>query len=166
MSSFLPYSDSFSTKVDGFTRHVNASSRRRLLQKEIQNIHGMSVISAVLQTKVSVFTIPRRSVVEVTYRPAIHRAGQLGLQIAVSGPPLLDATEMKPSSVTNCLTAIPVGFTPCSMNCIKRLLDAVPYRNRSAAPKAIFCHTDQATCLCHLDRARHVERSFDYEMTT
>ena len=87
MSSFLPYSDSFSTKVDGFTRHVNASSRRRLLQKEIQNIHGMSVISAVLQTKVSVFTIPRRSVVEVTYLPAIHRAGQLGLQISVSGQP-------------------------------------------------------------------------------
>ena len=116
--------------------------------------------------KVSVSTMTRRSVVGVTHLPAIHRAGQLGLQIAVSGPPLLDATEMKPSSVTNCLTAIPVGFTPCSMNCSKRLLDAVPYRKRSAAPKAIFCHTDHATCLCHLDRARHVERSFDYEMTT
>ena len=118
-----------------------------------------------IQTKVSLSTMPRRSVVGVTHLPAIHRAGQLGLQIAVSGPPPLDATELKPSSVTNCLTAIPVGFTPCSMNCSKRLLDAVPYRKRSAAPKAIFCHTDQATCLCHLDRARHVERSFDYEMT-
>ena len=115
--------------------------------------------------KVSVSTMPRRSVVGVTHLPAIHRADQLGLQIAVSGPPPLDATELKPSSVTNCLTAIPVGFTPCSMNCSKRLLDAVPYRKRSAAPKAIFCHTDQATCLCNLDRARHVERSFDYEMT-
>ena len=115
--------------------------------------------------KVSVSTMTIRSVVGVTHLPAIHQAGQLGLQIAVSGPPPLDATELKPSSVTNCLTAIPVGFTPCSMNCSKRLLDAVPYRKRSAAPKAIFCHTDQATCLCHLDRARHVERSFDYEMT-
>ena len=70
-----------------------------------------------------VSTIPRRSMVGVTHLPAIHRAGQLGLQIAVSGPPPLDATELKPSSVTNCITAIPVGFTPCSMNCSKRLHD-------------------------------------------
>ena len=73
--------------------------------------------------KVSDSTMTRRSVVGVTHLPAIHRAGQLGLQIAVSGPPPLDATELKPSSVTNCLTAIPVGFTPCSMNCSKRLHD-------------------------------------------
>ena len=73
--------------------------------------------------KVSVSTMTRRSVVGVTHLPAIHRAGQLGLQIAVSGPPPLDATELKPSSVTNCITAIPVGFTPCSMNCSKRLHD-------------------------------------------
>ena len=76
-----------------------------------------------IQTKVSLSTMPRRSMVGVTHLPAIHRAGQLGLQIAVSGPPPLDATELKPSSVTNCLTAIPVGFTPCSMNCSKRLHD-------------------------------------------
>ena len=73
--------------------------------------------------KVSVSTMTIRSVVGVTHLPAIHQAGQLGLQIAVSGPPPLDATELKPSSVTNCLTAIPVGFTPCSMNCSKRLHD-------------------------------------------
>ena len=97
--------------------------------------------------KVSVSTMTRRSVVGVTHLPAIHRAGQLGLQIAVSGPPPLDATELKPSSVTNCLTAIPVGFTPCSMNCSKRLLDAVPYRKKEAGQKTIFCDLEVSSPL-------------------
>ena len=92
--------------------------------------------------KVSVSTMTRRSVVGVTHLPAIHRADQLGLQISVSGPPPLDATELKPSSVSNCLTDIPVGFTPCSMNCSKRLLDAVHIAKEGADPKVIFCHRE------------------------
>ena len=73
---------------------------------------------------------------------AIHRAGQLGIQISVLGQPPLDVTELKPSSVTNCLTAIPVGLTPCSMNCSKRLLDAVHIAKEGADPKVIFCHRE------------------------
>ena len=53
-----------------------------------------------------------RSVVGVAYLPAIHRAGFDAAQISVSQVAPLDVTEMMPSSVTNCLTTIPVGFTP------------------------------------------------------
>ena len=62
-----------------------------------------------------------RSVVGVAYLPAIHRAGVDTTQISVSQVAPLDVTEMMPSSVTNCLTTIPVGFTPCLMNCAKLL---------------------------------------------